>query len=98
MTNYKVQMSNEVPTLKPCHREPPPGGVAIPWINAGIASPPKADRNDNFVIWIFLLVLSVLLLYFNWIHWHQSIIGMVGLAVYFGVNAITWGAVVERAL
>ncbi len=52
----------------------------------------------NFVIWIFLLTLSVGLLFWNWTAWHSTLIGIIALTPYFGVNVVSWGAVVERAL
>tara|TARA_Y100000310_G_scaffold312125_1_gene359122 strand:- start:3226 stop:5577 length:2352 start_codon:yes stop_codon:yes gene_type:complete len=52
----------------------------------------------RFSIQLTMLVVVVVLLYFNWISWHEFVIGAVGLIVYYWVNTIVWSSIVERVL
>ncbi|MDP1709471.1 MAG: hypothetical protein Q8L21_01105 [Candidatus Komeilibacteria bacterium] len=45
-----------------------------------------------------LLLLSVVLLYFNWTYWYWTIVGLLSLILYYSISTVSWGAVVERAL
>ncbi len=45
-----------------------------------------------------ILIASVAVLYGNWTGDRSFLIGAVGLALYYGVNSITWGEVLERIL
>ncbi len=38
------------------------------------------------------------LLYFNWTSWHQPIIGLTALILYYAITTVAWGRVVERVL
>ncbi|MDZ4221398.1 MAG: hypothetical protein U1C18_00825, partial [Patescibacteria group bacterium] len=52
----------------------------------------------RFLIHTTILAASVALLYANWTNGQVFLVGLVGLALYYGVNAIAWGAVLERVL
>ena len=45
-----------------------------------------------------LLVASVALLYGNWTGSRIFLVGAVGLVLYYGVNTVCWGAVLEAVL
>lgn len=45
-----------------------------------------------------LLIASVALLYGNWTGGQSFLVGVFGLILYYGVNAMAWGAVLERVL
>jgi len=53
--------------------------------------------NKKFIL-ITSLVLSVLLLYFNWTSWHNFLIGAIALILYFAIGSYGWGGVVEKIL
>ncbi|OJI06311.1 hypothetical protein BK004_04060 [bacterium CG10_46_32] len=50
------------------------------------------------IIQTLLLFASVALLYSNWTGSKSFVVGLVGLAVYYGLQAICWGVVLERIL
>ena len=52
--------------------------------------------NSNKIITFGLLLVSIVLLYFNWIFWHSFLIGFLGLAIYYIINTIGWSVLVEK--
>ena len=52
----------------------------------------------NSIINLIALLAAVFVLYFNWTNWHQVIIGVVALILYYTVTTIAWGRVVETVL